>query len=297
MRVRSPQLVAFSLVLMFSASAAAFELPAPPRRWFPDDLSREVIVDNTGLDDVTDPDTDGGLMAAMGAVVAWNDAFDVVSAAPGSPINVALGDGLSHLVFDDPFKICKGRCLAVTLTVFDDSQTGTCDGLSVVRIIDSDIFFNTKGRFAVWTSEAEDPTDDDSCAGEVYVETVVTHEVGHLIGLAHSAVSGALMSATIGACDNATLQDDDEDGRDELYACTSFASCGDGSCQPVENQCTCSADCGAPPGVEAGVQCSDAVDNDCDLCIDSIDSDCGGIEVGMCTGGVDDDCWNFGFAK
>jgi lysophospholipase L1-like esterase len=48
--------------------------------------------------------------------------------------------------------------------------------------------------------------------------------------------------------------------------------CGDGTCDPVEDSCSCSHDCGLPPASE--VSCSDAVDEDCDGAADCDDVDC-----------------------
>ncbi|TNF75051.1 MAG: hypothetical protein EP299_06505, partial [Acidobacteria bacterium] len=97
------------------------------------------------------------------------------------------------------------------------------------------------------------------------------------------------------------------------------ASCGDSTCDPGENSCSCDADCGAPPGSEIGL-CTDAIDNDCDTLLDCGDpdcaadaacstcgngacepgespcdcpSDCGGppaSETGFCADGIDNDC-------
>lgn len=48
--------------------------------------------------------------------------------------------------------------------------------------------------------------------------------------------------------------------------------CGNDVCELAEDQCICSADCGASPSTE--VDCSDGVDNDCDGTIDGDDIDC-----------------------
>jgi len=48
--------------------------------------------------------------------------------------------------------------------------------------------------------------------------------------------------------------------------------CGDATCDAGEDQCTCSADCGAPPGAE--LSCVDGLDEDCDGDADCDDSDC-----------------------
>ncbi|MCH8205825.1 MAG: hypothetical protein IH956_02345, partial [Chloroflexi bacterium] len=59
-------------------------------------------------------------------------------------------------------------------------------------------------------------------------------------------------------------------------------SCGDGVCDPGEDQCNCPIDCGPPPFVETGF-CADGIDNDCDLLIDCLDPDCA-LDVACVTG-------------
>jgi exonuclease III len=50
--------------------------------------------------------------------------------------------------------------------------------------------------------------------------------------------------------------------------------CGDGTCDPGEDQCNCPEDCGTPPSTETS--CTDGIDNDCDTYTDCDDSDCDG---------------------
>jgi hypothetical protein len=84
------------------------------------------------------------------------------------------------------------------------------------------------------------------------------------------------LSDEVGLCSDG----DDNDCDSQLDCadsdCTSdlsCASCGDGTCDPGENSCSCAADCGAPPGSEIGL-CTDAIDNDCDSLLDCGDPDC-----------------------
>ncbi len=65
--------------------------------------------------------------------------------------------------------------------------------------------------------------------------------------------------------------------------------CSDGSCDPGEDQCSCSADCGLPPVTET--DCTDGIDEDCDGDTDCGDTDCSGdpdcVILGRC-------CWSIG---
>lgn len=242
-----------AVAMMLSTAALAFNLLNPPRRWFPADLAKDIIVDDGGMGSVASPDPDGGVTASLAAVKEWNTApggpnINILTSSSGPP-NVVVGDNLSHLVFGDPFNICKGMCLAATTVgFFDDDQTGTCDGLNVVRITDSDVFFNTRFNF---TTETEDPSGGGTCSNEIYLESVVTHEVGHVIGLGHSGNSNALMAPSISSCNNKPLSTDDTAGRDALYDCLFEAgppppppACdNDGLCESGENCQNCPNDC------------------------------------------------------
>jgi sialate O-acetylesterase len=56
--------------------------------------------------------------------------------------------------------------------------------------------------------------------------------------------------------------------------------CGDVTCDPVEDQCNCSSDCGIPPSTETS--CSDGIDEDCDNYTDCDDADCSGDSACIC---------------
>ena len=81
-------------------------------------------------------------------------------------------------------------------------------------------------------------------------------------------------------CDNGSDEDcdgdvdcDDADCTSDP-ACQSSSFCGDGTCDPDEDQCNCSNDCGTPPATETN--CSDGINEDCDANTDCADPDCSG---------------------
>jgi Matrixin len=94
-------------------------------------------------------------------------------------------------------------------------------------LVEADVFFNTRFTWSV-APQGE--------SGRVDVESVVVHELGHFVGLGHSAIgeteplasggrrvlgSGAVMfpiALTPGATADRVLQDDDEAGVQDLYA-------------------------------------------------------------------------------
>jgi Matrixin len=110
------------------------------------------------------------------------------------------------------------RVLGATSLLLD-STTGA--------LVEADIFFNTRFSWSV-APQGE--------AGRVDLESVVLHELGHFIGLGHSAIgetertptggrrvlgSGAVMfpiALTAGSTADRVLQDDDEAAVQDLYA-------------------------------------------------------------------------------
>jgi Matrixin len=110
------------------------------------------------------------------------------------------------------------RVLGATSLLIDASN-GT--------LVEADIFFNTRFPWSV-APQGE--------SGRVDVESVVLHELGHFVGLGHSAIgeteplttggrrvlgSGAVMfpiALTPGATADRVLRDDDEAGVQDLYA-------------------------------------------------------------------------------
>jgi hypothetical protein len=242
-RVHIAALAAFVMVVV-STGAFGYALLSPARRWFNADTPRQVNVDNRGVASVTGGDPDNGVTASVNAVKAWNGSGVTVTASSSSSVAYAQGDGVSDIIFGDPLHICTGSCLAATLTgYYTTSTTGTCGGLTVAKITDADVSFNLSYNY---TTPAQ-----GSCSSEIYLDSVVTHEVGHVIGLAHSGTSSALMYPSVSYCNDKVIASDDTNGRNALYNCT--LNEGGGGCFSAGTACTsnsqcCSNSCKGKPG-------------------------------------------------
>ena len=194
-------LVAALLLCLGASTLTAYVLLSPTRRWASDP---HVIVDNRGVPSISDGDL--GRTRTRNAIVssiAWNGAGSgtLLTAAVGSVGAFSLGDGRPMLNFRNPTGACSGNCLAATFTGFFTGST----------IFDADIVTNYNG--VAWASAGE------SCSGEFYIEGVMVHEVGHLLGLGHTNVSGATMFPSVSSCNNgpASTAADDENGVNFLY--------------------------------------------------------------------------------
>jgi hypothetical protein len=205
MKMNRPLLFALLTVLV-SSSVSAYVLLSPRRTW---DADPNVRVDNRGNSTITDGN--GGTTATRNAIVssaAWNGAGagTVVNATVASVSSFRLGDGIPMLNFRDPVGACSGSCLAATFTgYYQRRPNGT------YRIFDADIVTNVSRNYA---------SAGEACSGtEFRIEGIMVHEVGHLLGLGHTNVSGATMFPSVSACNNApaSTEADDEAAIRDLY--------------------------------------------------------------------------------
>ena len=196
----------FVVACLVAGSLSAYVLLSPRRTW---DSDPNVRVDSRGQASIADGD--GGRNATRNAIVssnAWNGAGSGtrLSATVGSVSSWRLGDGIPMLNFRDPQGVCTGNCLAATFTGYYTRRSN-----GTYRIYDADIVTNTARD---WASAGE------TCSGtEFRIEGVMVHEVGHLLGLGHTNVSGATMYPSVSACNNnpATTESDDEAAIRDLY--------------------------------------------------------------------------------
>lgn len=207
MKRKSSLTASLVLATLVVSSASAYVLLSPRRTW---DGTVNITVDSRGSSTITDSDGGGtAVVSALTSSSAWNGGGTGtrVTAQRGSVASWRLGDGVVMLNFRDPEHACNGSCLAATFTGFYGAR-----GDGTTRITDADIVTNTRNPL---TSTRE----PDGCSGEYYVEGIMVHEVGHVLGLAHTNVSGATMYPSVSACNNgpAVIKADDKAAIQDLY--------------------------------------------------------------------------------
>jgi len=185
------------IVVASSMPAMAYTLLSPTRRWKTTPIT--VLVNNTGNSTITD--SDHGVTAVVGAIKTWN----IISAGSTSS-SAVRGSAPAIIMLHTNGNICTGSCLAATLTGYYHQEG------SSYYIDDADIYTNQRYDY---TSTRE----SNGCSSEIYIDGVMVHEVGHVIGLGHSSVSGSTMYPSVSYCDNgpASLSTDDVNGRKALY--------------------------------------------------------------------------------
>lgn len=144
------------------------------------------------------------LSAPNAAINVSEGPMTTVSSEAASPANINL---ICFVCLDADFSK-DNTTLAVTITTTTDAA-GQNDGHGGVaafagEIIKADIIFNPKVQF----------TTDPGGVGED-LQTVATHEIGHFLGLDHSAVVRSIMFPF--ASDLTTLSYDDVAGISSLY--------------------------------------------------------------------------------
>ena len=184
-------------ILVAATPLQAYTLLSPTRVWKTTPVT--VLVNNAGNSSIND--SDHGVTAVVGAIRAWG----IVSSSSTSS-SAVRGQAPAIIMLNTNGKICTGSCLAATLTGYYHQEGGA------YYIDDADIYTNQRFNY---TSSRE----TDGCSGEYDIDGIMVHEVGHVIGLGHSNVSGATMYPSVSSCNfnNRTLEADDIAGKNVLY--------------------------------------------------------------------------------
>jgi len=199
--MRKQTLLALAIATVIAAASAvpvqAYTLLSPTRRWKSTPVT--VLVNKTGNDSITD--SDGGVTAVIGAIKAWG-----IISSGSTNAQAVRGSAPAIISLHTNGHLCNGSCLAATLTGYYHQEG------SAYYIDDADVYTNQRFDY---TSSRE----GDGCSGEYDIDGIMTHEVGHVIGLGHSNVPGATMYPSVGACDFGprTLSSDDTAGKNALY--------------------------------------------------------------------------------
>jgi predicted Zn-dependent protease len=195
--MRKQTILALAIATILVAAAAepamAYTLLSPRRTWPSTPVT--VRVYNGGNSTINDGD--GGVTAVVGAIKAWG----IINSSSTSSAAVR-GSAPATIMLNTNGHICTGSCLAATLTGYYSGST----------ITDADIYTNTRYNY---TSSRE----TDGCSGEYDIDGIMTHEVGHVIGIGHSSVAGATMYPSVSSCNynNRTLEADDIAAKNDLY--------------------------------------------------------------------------------
>ncbi len=221
--------------LLVPATASAFEVKTAgggtPLRW-----ADGVVTVHVGLED--DPIVSGSARrAALAAMATFDDELQRMDAT------VALWDG-GGSDSDAPVSIrwvtsgweddYQAEALAITITSYDP-RDGRIEHASIVVNADR------------YTWIADDSDAMTHCSGAFDLQTVLTHELGHMLGLAHSDIPEATMFPSVGPCSSGKrrLTDDDVRAVEFLYLDTMLAA------TPKVIGCSVGAD--APGQTGAGV--------------------------------------------
>jgi hypothetical protein len=188
----------------------AFLNPTTPSRWFEPDSNQPVVfyVNPTGAPSFLQMQDD--MQAAMDAWSKAGGSLRVTYGGATSGCGVQVADGANTISFnncDNYFAVsqsCSGLLAVSGIVRYMPSQTKMIGGTRYAKAIESTLTFNPYG-LCNFTNRSQ-------------IQEVVTHEMGHALGLGHSSDSYATMSGYV-HFDNrcASLMPDDVQGIKTIY--------------------------------------------------------------------------------
>ncbi len=166
---------------------------------------------------------DGSTAAAVRAAFQnWKNVaranVPVTEGAPVAQANASSTDGINLVTFTDPDFQFPDNVVAVTPTLSFARRGAFDDQMHLPgQILDADILFNPAFRYGTSTWNAG--------PGAFDLESVATHEIGHLLGLSHSGVLDASMFYVLQAgTDGRSLTEDDQAAIGAAYPAAAFGT-------------------------------------------------------------------------
>jgi hypothetical protein len=193
-------LVIFGLVAAFTSIAYGYALEGP--KW-PNGSNPTVQLELGSAGRTLSDGTTSWNAAVSPAVDMWNQVIGNVQVGRvmNSTASISQGDRLNSLSFGSTY---FGHSFGTnTLAVTSYSYSGS-------TMIEGDIVFNT-----AWTWDSY----RGGLRSAIDIQRVALHELGHLIGMAHSSVSGAIMYPSVN--NSYLLTADDIAGIQSLYGAPS----------------------------------------------------------------------------
>lgn len=184
--------------------------PARPLRWFEPDSGRQVVF-NVNPAGAPKWDYQDDIRQALNALstTAGSSLRSVLSGTTGG-CGVSSADGFNTISFNNcdgyfaPSSGCSGILAVGGIVRYSTSDTKSVSGMTFNRGIEANVSFNP---YAMCNFS-------DRCQ----MQEVLTHELGHAVGLGHSGSANATMSAYAhfdGRC--ASVMDDDRAGIKSVY--------------------------------------------------------------------------------
>ncbi len=217
--------VGLGVVILGPTVAYTYTLLQPTRHW--PSIPVQVCVTSPGHVSITQADPDGGVTATIQALngnhpqlagTGWN------GTTAGTVVNAmscgnrwTLGDGIPTIAFTEKIKgSCAGSCLAATFTGFYSCTSPLPDSHCVIQDADIETRANRADKSGGPYYSLYEPCTNGK---EWNIEAIMVHEVGHVLGIGHSAVVGSTMYPSITSCNAApaVISSDDAAALNALY--------------------------------------------------------------------------------
>jgi hypothetical protein len=215
-------------LLLAPLAAQTHTLLQPLRHWR--SVPVEVCVKSPGHVSITANDTDQGVSATTQALngthprlagTGWNTVPSVGTVVNASACGTPwqLGDGVPTIAFTEMIPgTCSGSCLAATFVgYYHCNDPLHPDGHCLIDDADVETRRNKTSKnggpyYSLYESSC-------TSGSEWNIEGIMVHEVGHVLGLGHTNVSGATMYPSVSSCKSApaTIEADDASALDALY--------------------------------------------------------------------------------